>query len=281
VHFQEGEFQEAIRDYETAALKAPRAAEAQYNLSVARGEAYDFDGQSRAIAQARALSPKDVVSWSEHTTLSRVVSAGYPLSRARRRIEQWNRQTKSRRLPGHAPPLGLGGFFLSPFALGPWVGLCAAVALARVRAKGSVATECTRCGAPMCDSCRRFGDHAFYCTACVRLHIRKEEVGIAVHAANAEQAARRTRARDSLCRVVSMFLPGTHRIFSERTAAGVLTMLMFFFLVGIAVIGVRFFNPRQLVPSLSGRFGVFVPTALAAAVWVSSLASSWRHSHGS
>lgn len=281
VHFQEGDFQEAIRDYETAAQKAAKAAEAQYNLSIARGEAYDFDGQSAAMARARALSAKDVVAWSEHTTLSRVVSAGYPLSRARRRIEQWNRQAKSKRLPGHAPPLGLAGLFLSPFALGPWVALCAAVALARVRARGSIATECTRCGAPVCDSCRRFGDNAFYCTTCVRLHIRKEEVGIAVHAAHAEQAARRTRARDSLCRVLSAFLPGTHRIFSERTAAGVLTMAMFFFLVGIAVIGGRFFNPRQLAPTLGGHFGLLVPATLAAALWASSLASSWRNSHGS
>ena len=282
VHFQEGDFQDAIRDYETAAQKAPKAAEAQYNLSVARGEAYDFDGQSLAIARARALAPRDVVAWSEHTTLSRVVSAGYPLSRARRRIEEWNRQSKSRRLPGHAPPLGLAGFVLSPFALGPWVALGAAVVLARIRAKGSLATECTRCGAPVCDFCRRFGDHAFYCTACVRLHIRKEEVGIAAHAAHAEEAARRTRRRDGLCRVVSIFLPGTHRIFSERTVAGVLTMAMFFFFVGIAMIGARFFNPRQLAPSLSGRFGLLAPAAVAAAVvWASSLASSWRHSHGS
>jgi len=62
----------------------------------------------------------------------------------------------------------------------------------------------------------------------------------------------------------------------------VLTMAMFFFFVGIAVIGARFFNPRQLAPSLSGRFGLLLPAALAAAVvWASSLASSWRHSHGS
>ena len=69
VHFQEGDFQEAIRDYEAAAQRAPKVAEIQYNLAVARGEAYDFDGQTAAMAKARALSPADVPTWTEHPTL--------------------------------------------------------------------------------------------------------------------------------------------------------------------------------------------------------------------
>lgn len=280
VHFREGDFLEAIRDYEAAAQRAPRAAEIQYNLSVARGEAYDFDGQSAAMARARALSAGDVLAWREHPTLSRVVSAGYPLSRARRRIEQWNRQAKSRRLPGHAPPFQLAGLLLSPFALGPWTALCAAVVLTGVRSKRPLAIECARCGIAVCDSCRRFGDHPLYCTACVRLHVRKENVGIEAHVAQSQEMRRRVRARDRLCRLVSLILPGTHRIFSERTAAGAATMAFFFLLVGIAVIGGRFFDPRQLPPSGNGRLGILVPAAVAALVWAASLGSAWRHSHG-
>ncbi len=101
VHFTEGDFGEAIRDYIEASRRSPRSAEIFYNLSLARGEAYDFEGQSAAIATAREISNSLVTSWANNPTLSRVVSAGYPISRARAHVERWNAQPKSRRLPGH------------------------------------------------------------------------------------------------------------------------------------------------------------------------------------
>ncbi|HEY6148622.1 MAG TPA: hypothetical protein VIZ69_13030, partial [Thermoanaerobaculia bacterium] len=226
VHFRDGDFKEAIRDYEAAAQRAQNA-QIHYNLAVARGEAYDFDGQTAAMARARSLSARDVSLWTDHPTLSRVISAGYPLSRARRRIEEWNRQPKSRRLPGHAPPFSLLGFFATPFALGPLLAIGAALALTAVREKRPLATECERCGIAICDSCRRFTDQPHYCTTCVRLHVRKESGGIEAHVQQTREIQRRVQARDALCRVLSLVLPGTHRIFSGRTVAGVTRMFLF------------------------------------------------------
>lgn len=280
VHFQEGDFPEAIRDYEAAAQRAPNAAEIHYNLAVARGEAYDFDGQTAAMARARSLSTADVSYWTDHPTLSRVISAGYPLSRARRRIEQWNRQPKSRRLPGHAPPLAVASLLLSPFAIGPWVAVAAAVALGAARAKRPLAGECERCGTPICDSCRRFLDQPHLCATCVRLHVRKEDVAIEAHVAQSRQIRARVAARDRLCRLLSLVLPGTHRIFSDRPAAGAGTMLLFFLLVAIAAIDGRFFDPRVLPPSGGLRVSAVVLGMAAAGLWAMSLVRSWRHSHG-
>ena len=53
VRFTEGDYSEAIRDYVEAAKKDAYAPEIFYNLALARGEAYDFDGQSQAITRAR------------------------------------------------------------------------------------------------------------------------------------------------------------------------------------------------------------------------------------
>jgi tetratricopeptide (TPR) repeat protein len=281
VHFQEGDYPEAIRDYEAAAQRAPRAAEIQYNLSIARGEAYDFEGQTAAMARARALSDTSVVAWTEHPTIARVISAGYPLSRARVKVEQWNRQPKSRRLPGHAPPLRLAGLALSPFAIGPWTALAAALGLAGYRSRRAIATECARCGVPVCDSCRRFGDHPLYCTTCVRFHVRKENPGIEAQVAQAKQMRRRVRARDRLCHLVSFVIPGTHRIFSDRTFAGALAMFVFFFFLSVAVVGGRFFDPRQLPPQGPGHLTAIAPALVALLVWAGSLGASLRNSHGS
>jgi tetratricopeptide (TPR) repeat protein len=279
VHFRDGDFREAIRDYEAAAQRAQNA-QIHYNLAVARGEAYDFDGQTAAMARARSLSARDVSLWTEHPTLSRVISAGYPLSRARRRIEEWNRQPKSRRLPGHARPFALLGFFATPFALGPWVAIGAALALTAARGKRPLAMECERCGIAICDSCRRFSDQPHYCTTCVRLHVRKESGGIEAHVQQAREIQRRVQGRDAVCRLFSLVLPGTHRIFSGRTAAGVSRMFLFLFLLAVAVIGGRFFDPRELPPSGSGRWVVVALAAMALLLWLFSLIRSWRESHG-
>ena len=97
VHFTEGDYGEAIRDYIEAARRSPRSAEIFYNLSLARGEAYDFDGQAAAIAQAREISASQVTGWTDNPTLSRVVPAGYPLDRARARLSGVER-------PAQEPP---------------------------------------------------------------------------------------------------------------------------------------------------------------------------------
>jgi tetratricopeptide (TPR) repeat protein len=280
VHFQEGDFLGAIRDYEAAAQRAQNA-EIHYNLAVARGEAYDFDGQTAAMAKARSLSANDVSFWTDHPTLSRVISAGYPLSRARRRIEQWNRQPKSRRLPGHAPPLTAAGLLLTPYALGPWILAAGAVALAAVRASHPLASECERCGIAICDSCRRFADQPHFCTTCVRLHVRKEDAAIEAHVAQSREIRRRVAGRDRLCRILSLLLPGTHRVFSERTAAGSGTMLHYDLRLAVAVIDGRFFDPRVLAPSGSARFAAALLVGAAFVIWAGSLARSWSQSHGS
>ncbi|HEY6147577.1 MAG TPA: hypothetical protein VIZ69_07755, partial [Thermoanaerobaculia bacterium] len=119
-----------------------------------------------------------------------------------------------------------------------------------------------------------------YCTTCVRLHVRKESGGIEAHVQQTREIQRRVQARDALCRVLSLVLPGTHRIFSGRTVAGVTRMFLFLFLVAVAAIGGRFFDPRELPPSGSGRWAVIALLAGAALLWLASLVRSWRESHG-
>jgi tetratricopeptide (TPR) repeat protein len=281
VHFQEGDFLEAIRDYEAASQRSPNRPEVYYNISLARGEAYDFPGQAAAIAKARAISDKDVVAWTEQPTLNRVVAAGYPLSRARAKIEAWNRQPKSRRLPGHAPPIRVMTLLFTPLALGPWAALAGALFFASWRARRSTAIECARCGSPVCDYCRRFGDHPLYCTTCVRLHVRKENLGIQAHVAQSQEMRKRVGARDRLCHALSALVPGTHKLFAERTLGGSFVLFCFCLLASIALVGHRYFDPRQLPSSSGGHVWLYVFGAAALLVWVSSLATSFRNSHGS
>jgi len=281
VHFQEGDFGQATSDYGSAAERAPGAPEVFYNLAIARGESYDFDGQTAAIAKARVLSPRSVDSWARNPTYARVVSASYGLGRARRRVEEWNAQPKSMRLPGHAPPMQVWTPFLSPFTFGPWVAALLAVGVTALRAKGPMASECLRCAKAFCPVCRRPGDSPLYCTDCVRLHIKKEPVGIEAHVAQAEEIRRRVRWRDRFCRLGSLVLPGTHDAFNDKPVRGAVRLLAFTFAVALVVAGETYFSPRQLPPDSDWR-GTAVAGGLAAfVIWASANLSAWRGTHGS
>jgi tetratricopeptide (TPR) repeat protein len=280
VHFQEGDFKSAIRDYEAAGQRAPRATEVYYNLSLARSEAYDFDGQAAAIAKARAISEAQVREWSEHPSMGRVVQVPYTLAQARQRIEDWNSQPKSRRLPGHAPPVNPLNLFVSTFTLGPWVAVAAALVWAAYRAGRPIASECTRCGKPFCRICKRSTEGPLYCGDCVRLYLRKETAEIEAHVAQSQEMRSRVRRRDRACRLSSLFFPGAHWTFAQRPVLGFLTLWSFFLFVAIGLIGLRLFSPRTLPSPEAWRATTIAALAAAFLIWLASQRSAWRETHG-
>ncbi len=278
VRFQEGDFAQAVRDYEAAAEKAPEGAEAYYNLALARAELYDFNGQTQALERARQVSARDVAYWTGHPTFARVVPAGYPLSRARRRVEEWSSQPRGERLPGYAPASRVLAALTSPFAIGPWAALALAFALTLLRTWRGMAVECLGCARPYCKYCRRYGDPPGSCARCAEL--RRRSRGIDVQIQRAEEARRQTRQRDRLCRLVSLFLPGAHRYFSRKPASGFATLLLFFFLLAAAAIDGRLFSLRPLTPATAASGFTVAALAGAAAVWITSLWAAFRESHG-
>ncbi|HEY1435585.1 MAG TPA: hypothetical protein VGG65_09435 [Thermoanaerobaculia bacterium] len=266
VHFTEGDYGEAIRDYTEAARRNPKAADALYNLSLARGEAYDFDGQAQAIAAARGVSASQVAGWASTPTLARVVPAGYSVARARDRIADWNAQPKSRRLPGHGTAARPWRAVFSPWALAPLAALGLGVLIARSRKRG-VAFLCDRCGRAFCNHCRRYGDPPDYCTMCSRA-FRKENVDIEIQAAEASAMQRRNAWRSRASRVLSVFLPGSHAFQEGRPAAGAFTLFAFFFGLAAALVDERLFDPLTLPPPAGLRLTVVLGGALALAVWL-------------
>ncbi len=268
VHFTEGDYSEAIRDYTEASKRSPTAAEAYYNLSLARGEAYDFDGQALAIARARELSASRVTAWSGTPTVSRVVSAGFSLARARARIADWDAQPKSRRLPGHGTAARPWNALISVWALAPLGVLFAGILFARLRRRRGLASLCERCGRAFCNRCRRYGDPALYCTMCSRTFLRKEDVDIEVQVAEARQMQARATRRARASRIASLLLPGSHALLEERPVAGGITLFLFFFGLAAAIIDGKLFDPWMLRPPGAMRATVIFGGALAALVWI-------------
>jgi hypothetical protein len=227
---------------------------------------------------ARRISARQVAYWTDHPTLARVVPAPYPISRARRKIEEWSRQPRGRRLPGEVSATHLVESFESPFALGPWSVLLLAIPLSLLRTRFGLAAECPQCSRPYCRSCTRYGDLPGYCSACGTR--RKASKGIDASVRRAEEGRRLTRRRDRSCRLLSLFLPGSHRYMAGRPVSGFLTLFLFFFLLAAALLHDRLFGPRQLAP-LSAWTGLTIVALVAAAgIWAASLRSAWRQSLG-
>ncbi len=266
VRFTEGDYGEAIRDYIEAARREPKAAETFYNLSLARGEAYDFDGQAAAMRQAREVSASQVNFWTGNPTLSRVVPAGYTVERARARMALWDAQPKSRRLPGHGSSRGWKQF-LSWWSLAPLGALLLGIYFAGTWRLRGVAEECDRCGRPFCARCKHWGETSPYCAECSRLS-RKEEVDIEEQVAQTRSMQGRAVRRHRIRRLASLLLPGSHAIDSGRPVRGAAIALVFFFGLGAAILDDRVFDPFALPPEGPLRLTVVAGAALALVVWL-------------
>lgn len=273
VRFIEGDYAEAIGDYEEAARRAPGAAEAFYNLSVARSEIYDFKGQERARARAIEISRRDVDGWSSHPPLARVVPAEYRLSTARERSDAWVRRPDPRHAVAPTPLLDL---LRSPWCLAPWGALVVALIFRAARVRRGFAVECSRCGRGFCRFCKRYGGPASLCGRCVRLTSRKDEVPQELREADRLESETRARRRVGVIRAASLVAPGIHRFFAGRPfyAAGLL--LLFFLATTLSLGGPWMFDLRPLAPSrelLPGRLALAFTALL---LWLFANFRAWR-----
>ncbi len=280
VRFAEGEYGEAVRDYIEAG-KRTQSADIYYNLSLARGEAYDFDGQATAIQEARQISPSQVNGWTSTPTVSRVVPAGYSLARARRRIAAWNAQPKSRRLPGHGAAAREWRGYLSAWSLVPLAALLLGIGIDRYRRRRGLAYECGRCGRAFCDRCRRYGDPTLYCTACARTLVRKEGPDIEEQVFETRAMQRRLTWRHRVSRLVSLVAPGSSAFRDGRPIAGAVALFLFFTCVAAAIVDGRLFDPLTLPPEGPWRASVVLGAGLAAVFWLRGQMTARRTPSGS
>jgi tetratricopeptide (TPR) repeat protein len=273
VRFLEGAYNEAISDYEEATRRAPEAAEAFYNLSVARSEIYDFKGQEQARARALQISRRDVDSWSARPPLSRVVPASYQVEDARERARLWSARTSGR--PSDLGP-DLLEIALSPWCLAPLGALVAAWIFGAIRTRIGVSTECSRCGRPFCRRCKRHGGPALFCAQCVRVYARKEEIGEEARQADRRETATRQRRRRDLVRLGSVVIPGLSRFFAGRPWAGIAILFAFFLAVALAVGGPWLFDLAPLAPSGASLPARLAAAALALVLWLFGMTGAWR-----
>lgn len=274
VRFAEGDFVEAIGDYEEASKVAPDAAESFYNLSVARAEIYDFKGQEAARARALAVSSRDVDVWSSNPPLARVVPAPYPVDRARTRVRERLAETEN-------PRKAFAALVASPWCLVPWGALLFAWGFGALRARRGLASECARCGRSFCRLCKRYGGPAIYCGRCVRLQGKKENVSEEAREEDRRETALRRRWRRGVLLAATLVAPGAHRFLREKPFVAAAMLLLFFLALGIAVGGPGVFELRPLAPESAALPGRIAAAAVALLLWAVAIVGAWRQTRES
>ena len=269
VRFAEGDFVEAIGDYEEAARIAPEAAESFYNLSVARAEIYDFKGQEAARARALRVSSRAVDAWSSNPPITRVVPSPYPVARARMRVRAALAETAD-------PSEELAAFVRSPWFLAPWGALLVGWALRAVRSRRGLATECARCGRAFCRLCKRYGGPAILCGRCVRLQGRKENASEEAREEDLQETASRRRRRRAIVQAATFFAPGVHRFFADRPLVAAATLALFFLALALAIGAPGMFELRPLAPQSAAVPGRIAAAAVAFLLWAMALSGAWR-----
>jgi hypothetical protein len=274
VRFAEGDFVDAIVDYEEAARIAPDAAESFYNLSVARAEIYDFKGQEAARARALRVSSRAVDAWSSNPPLTRVVPSPYPVARARMRVRAEMGEASDLRAE-------LVALFTSPSVLAPWGALLFAWAFGAIRSRRGLATECARCGRAFCRLCKRYGGPAVLCGRCVRLQGRKESVSEEAREEDLRETASRSGRRRGVLAAVTLFAPGVHRFFAGKPLLAALSLVVFFLALAVAIGAPAMFELRPLAPRSAAVAGRIAAAAVAFLLWAVAMVGAWRHTRES
>jgi tetratricopeptide (TPR) repeat protein len=274
VRFLEGDYGQAISDYEEAARRDPGSAEAFFNLSLARSEIYDFKGQESARARALAISRRDVDSWSSRPSLNRVVAAPYPVSNARERARTVAERA-SQRGPAGARP-ALVALALSPWCLAPWGALAVAWTFGAIRSRLGTANECSRCGRAFCRRCKLSAGPTQFCGRCARQYLHKDENDEETREKDRHETERRARRRRYLVRLGSAVVPGLPRFLSNRPWAALTLLFLFFLALALAFGGPWLFDLAPLAPSSASLPGRVAAATGALALWILGLNGARR-----
>jgi tetratricopeptide (TPR) repeat protein len=268
IHFVDGDFGSAQEDFQEALRRDPRNVAARYNLALVYAETFRTVEAAEALQEARALDTRLVTHFQETPSVVKVVSLSYRPDEARKKIEDLERDPRSRRLLGHFRPAHSFNALGVPVLPGIIVALGAAILVDRLRSRSyGYSSECQKCGRTFCRLCKPVGESNLLCSQCVHVYLKKDGVAIETKLQKLEEVKRRKVLADRLKTLGNVLLPGTTAFLDSRVLTALLSLSLFF-LGLIAMFGREAFGvvPR---PFVTPSFVWTLPWAVVAiAAWL-------------
>jgi len=265
VRYQEGDYNAALQAFQAARDAGADAVVANFNLSLALAQTYNFKESDEAMGLARRADPRRLrrlTQGNEH----QVILVPFSLDDARRLLASQDPVVLLNRGIA-APPTFQRSDLFQPLALAGLVALFVAGVHFFARASSTgFASACAKCGRAFCRRCRLSGESQSYCTQCVNIFLKKDMVAIDAQLAKRRQLARRQLGLAVERRVFDLLVPGVGLWWSGRRLAALATAPL---ALGAAA-AVLFWLPR-----VCGPVALFAATwplqVLAAGVWAGTL----------
>lgn len=234
--FMNNEFQAAMTAYEKAQRADPDLAIAYYNHSVASGETYKFDQQTRMLENARKADPAFVERVTRVPPPQKIVMYSPPIAEAWSVTNEMSKRPAARALFGNYASFDLLRSGVNPMTIGALVSLLLALLLWLRRRRTGLANACIKCGRTFCPRCKSARESTTYCTQCIHIYLKRDGVSIDTKRKKLEEVTSHQTGMIRRNKVFATFLPGAAQMLEGRIIAGVLGAFFFGVFVAIAIL---------------------------------------------
>ena len=265
--FMNNEFQAAMTAYERAQKADPDLAIAFYNHSVASGETYKFDQQTRMLESARNADRGFVEDVTRVPPLQKIVMYSPPVAEAWSITAEMARRPAARALFGNYASFDLVRSAVNPVTIGAFVSLLLALVLWARRRTTGLANSCIKCGRTFCPRCKSARESTTYCTQCIHIYLKRDGVSIDTKRKKLDEVTAHHGAMIRRNRLFATFLPGAAQMLEGRIGTGVIGAFLFGLFVATAILIGRLapaIGPAADTAQLMVRI---VAIALAVMVW--------------
>jgi tetratricopeptide (TPR) repeat protein len=233
--FMNNEFQAAMTAYEKAQRADPDLAIAYYNHSVASGETYKFDQQTRMLESARKADPAFVERVTRVPPPQKIVMYSPSIAEAWSVTAEIAKRPAARALFGNYASFDLLRSGANPMTIGALVSLLLAILLWVKRRRAGLANACIKCGRTFCPRCKSARESTTYCTQCIHIYLKRDGVSIDTKRKKLEEVTSHQTGMIRRNKVFATFLPGAAQMLEGRLITGVIGAFFFGVFVAIAV----------------------------------------------
>jgi tetratricopeptide (TPR) repeat protein len=265
--FMNNEFQAAMTAYEKAQAADETLAIAYYNHSVASGETYKFDQQTRMLENARKADPDFVERVTRVPPPQKIVMYSPSIAEAWRVMAEVAKRPAARALFGNYASFDLVRSGVNPMSIGALAALLLALFLLARRRRTGLANACIKCGRTFCPRCKSARESTTYCTQCIHIYLKRDGVSIDTKRKKLEEVTSHQSGMIRRNRVFATFLPGSAQMMEGRIIAGVIGAFLFGLFVATAILVGRLapaIGPAADVAQLMVRI---VSIVLAVILW--------------
>jgi hypothetical protein len=234
--FMNNEFQASMTEYEKAQKADDKLATAYYNHSVASGETYKFDQQTRMLEAARKASPAFVDRVTRVPPLQKIVMYSPSIDEAWDVTAEMAKRPAARALFGNYAAFDLMRSALNPVTIGALASLLLALLLWARRRKTGLANACIKCGRTFCPRCKSARESTTYCTQCIHIYLKRDGVSIDTKRKKLEEVTGHQTGMVRRNKLFATFLPGAAQMLEGRVVSGILGAFLFGFFVAMAIL---------------------------------------------